>query len=407
MMRDILHLPASMRIHGFYTTKRILFGVGSLKRIGVEAKKIAKRSVILISDKSIRRLGLLDKVIESLEQENLDIEVFSEFRPEPHLEDVQKITERVRAGKYDLIIGVGGGSAMDVAKVGSIMAINPGDVTRYIGGTVEDDKVNNQPIPKILVPTTSGTGSEVSMGAVFSIKHHKVGIRSPKNLPEVAMIDPMMTVSMPPSVTASTGIDALSHAIESTMNIMANVITDALAYQSIKLVADNLLTAFTQRDNTEARYNMSLAATLAGMSQTQHSCAIAHAMANAFSAKMNIPHGISLAVALPYTIEFNLPACTKKLAIIASLMGEKVSGASTREAALRALVSIKRLIEDLELPTKLKDLNIPKSDIPKLVEDTINFGGGMLSRNVRKASKDDLTRLFIKMWEGEVTSNVH
>ena len=234
---------------GILPPNGVIFGFNTVKKVGEQAAKLGGKQAILVTDAIMVQLGYADLVKGSLEKEGLKVEVFGKVDPEPHMETADALYEMVRKTKFDVVIGLGGGSSMDMAKLTSVVATNPQPPLELMTKKV----VNNPTLKKILIPTTSGTGSEVSMFFVASSGKDKYFMGSPYAYPEIAIIDPGLTVSMPPKVTASTGIDALSHAVDSVMNKLANPWYDSLAFGGIELIAKYLRRATFNGQDLEAR----------------------------------------------------------------------------------------------------------------------------------------------------------
>ena len=397
-------LPA---IRHLDTVARLVFGTDSTNKIGEETKRLGIESdakISLLVDAGVAKLGLADKVVTSLEAEGLKTEIYSEIEREPTLDTVQASVDFVRSGGFDVVVGIGGGSAMDVAKAAAIMATNPGQVPEYYGGY--EDRISRKPLPKILVPTTGGTGSEMSNAAVaINEKAVKTFITSPYALADVAIVDPLMSVSCPPRVTASSGMDALSHALESFLTPRHTQISDAFALHAIRITASSLRTAYYEGEDVQARSNMALAAALGGMGMNMAPNNIGHCIAEAIGPMYKIPHGVTMALVTPYQMEYNLPASLERMALLASYLGEDVHGLAVREAAQEAVRSVSRLVEDLELPTSLKALRIPKSELPRIVSYIVEerqFMYDLTSWNPKKLSTENVTELFDKMWEGSL-----
>jgi alcohol dehydrogenase class IV len=242
----------------------ILFGFNTVKKVGEKAKKLGGKQAILVTDEVMEQLGYADLVKGTMEREGLKVEVFAKVDPEPHIETAEALYEMVCEKKFDLVVGLGGGSSMDMAKLTSIVATNEQKPFEIV-----DKQVVNKPaLKKILIPTTAGTGSEVSKSIVVSKGNDKYFIRTPYAYAEIAIIDPGLTVSMSPNVTASTGMDALSHAIDSLMNKLANPLSDSLGYAGVELIAKYLRRATFDGQDIEARYYMAMAATISMMSMS-------------------------------------------------------------------------------------------------------------------------------------------
>ncbi|MEM1515468.1 MAG: iron-containing alcohol dehydrogenase [Candidatus Bathyarchaeia archaeon] len=395
------------RVSYFENVKRIIYGAGSYKAVGSEAKRLGRNgTALLVTDKGVTKAGLAEKVREVVEKEGLRVDVYDELSAEPTLESARKITEVVRGAKYSVIIGVGGGTVMDSAKVAAVMATNLGDVSNYLAYT--EDRVKEKPLPKILIPTTAGTGSEVSMYAVIvDEKGVKNFITSPSVLADVAIVDPLMTITCPPRQTAASGMDALAHSMENILSLGFTPLSDMYGLQSISLIAANLRTAYYWGDNLRARYNMSLAALLGGlaMGATPAGANIGHCISEAIGPIYKIPHGIACAIVTPYMMEYNLPACIERLAMVASYMGLDVHGLPLRKAAIEAIKFVKELVEDLELPISLKDVGVPKEDIPKIADYIMEERQHyyyLQTYNPRKPTKENITELLEKMYEGRI-----
>ena len=285
---------------------------------------------------------------------------------------------------------------MDMAKLTALAATN-GQTPRQL---LVDKIVNKPPLKKILIPTTSGTGSEVSMFLVASIGKDKYAIPTVYNYPEVAIVDPGLSVSMPPRTTASTGIDALSHAIDSMMHKLANPLFDSLALAGIELIAKYLRKATFNGQDLEARYYMSMGATLSMMSMTGTGGLYSHAISYALAMYQPTIHGIGCGVGLPYTMAFNLPMIEEKLVSIARAMGEKVEGFSPRAAAKRAAQLVYDLLGDVKLPMSLKEMGFRHEDVYKMAELCITKY--LRPNNVRELTKEDCLALFEAMWSGNL-----
>jgi alcohol dehydrogenase class IV len=376
--------------------KRVVFGIEAEVKIGAEAKGLGATKALVVSDVRIEKAGLLDTVEKTL-KEVVEVDIFDKVEPEPTLASAETVANVARAANYDLIVGVGGGSVMDMAKVASAAVSNPDqDISEFFGG----NKIVKPSVSKILVPTTAGTGAEATPFALVVVEGKKKAIASPYNIADVVLISPSFTATMPPEITASTGMDALSHAIEAFLSLGANPLTDSFALDAVGKIVENLELAFLDSDNLDARLKMSLAALLAGIAFGNAGVIAGHASAHAFGAKYKIPHGISAALALPYIMEYNAPASEEKLARVAREMGVDIAGLTIEEAASNAAARVKNLLRKLELPTRLSDLKVPKDDLPELAE-AMSKDKGYLARNPRKIELEDAVLIFEQMWSGE------
>jgi len=386
---------------GILPPNGILFGFNTVKKVGEQAAKLGSKQAILITDEIMVQLGYADLVKGSLEKEGLKVEVFGKVDPEPHMETADAIYEMVRKKKFDLVVGLGGGSSMDIAKLTSLVAPNeqkPFDLIKHI--VVDKKEVAKPALKKILIPTTSGTGSEVSRFFVVSAGKDKYFPGSAYAYPEVAIIDPGLTVSMPPKITASTGIDALSHAIEGIMNKLATPFYDAMAFGGIELIAKYLRRATFNGQDLEARYYMSMASTLSMISLSGSGGLYAHSISYVLAMFQPTAHGIGCGVSLPYTMAFNLPLVEDKLALIARAMGERIDSLSARRAAQRAVEMVTDLTADVKMPVSLKEMGFPHEDVSKMAEICITKYPR--PNNPRSMSKEEGLALFEAMWEGKI-----
>jgi alcohol dehydrogenase len=283
---------------------------------------------------------------------------------------------------------------MDMAKLTSVVATNPQSPLELMTKKV----VSNPTLKKILIPTTSGTGSEVSMFFVASSGKDKYFMGSPYAYPEIAIIDPGLTVSMPPKVTASTGIDALSHAVDSVMNKLANPWYDSLAFGGIELIAKYLRRATFNGQDLEARYYMSMGATTSMISMTGTGGLYSHSISYVLAMFQPTAHGIGCGVSLPYTMAYNLPVLEDKLALIARAMGERIDSLSSRKAARRAVEMVYELTAEVKMPVSLKEMGFQHEDVYKMAE--ICISKYPRPNNPRPMSKEDCLALFEAMWEG-------
>ena len=379
---------------GILPPNAIIFGFNTVKKVGEQAAKLGTKQAILVTDAIMMQLGYADLVKGSLEKEGLKVEVFGKVDPEPHMETADALYEMVRKTKFDLVVGLGGGSSMDMAKLTSIVATNPQPPLELMTKKV----VNNPTLKKILIPTTSGTGSEVSMYFVASSGKDKYFMGSPYAYPEIAIIDPGLTVSMPPKVTASTGIDALSHAVDSVMNKLSNPWYDSLAFGGIELIAKYLPRATFNGQDLEARYYMSMGATTSMISMTGTGGLYSHSISYVLAMFQPTAHGIGCGVSLPYTMAYNLPVLEDKLALIARAMGERIDSLSSRKAARRAVEMVYDLTAEVKMPVSLKEMGFQHEDVYKMAE--ICISKYPRPNNPRPMSKEECLALFEAMWEG-------
>ncbi len=400
------------RTNEYPRNPRIYFGVGLANKLGNLIKDVAiNKNCIIITDKSLAEIGLIKNPKKSLEDHGFTVELYKAKPEEPESKEMEKIIEVVKEGDYGLVVGLGGGSCMDKAKIAATISEAPGQLQDYVAPSSKPLKESK---PIVMLPTTSGTGSECSNTAVVIVSHKEMGtiktwITGDPVMADAAVIDPSLTLDLPPRVTAGSGMDALSHTAEAVLSLQANPFSDAISLKAIELVSQNLRTAYHQGDNIEARWNMSLAASIGGMVISYDWIAgpavLAHVASEGISAKYEIPHGEGCGVLLPYVYWFNLPSAygQKKLAKIAQSMGEDISGLNSKDASKKAITATFDLLEDIDLPTNLRQYDIPEKDIPLLAEYVLERAEDMYSMpeyNPRKATLDNLKEFFRKALEG-------
>jgi alcohol dehydrogenase class IV len=349
---------------------KVFFGRGGISNLGEIAKQTGGRKYLLVGDPGLEKHGLLEPVRESLSSAGLTGKEFLEVEPEPYLDGADNAAAIGKELGADLVVGVGGGSTMDTAKAAAILITNGGAAEDYLGL----EQVPNPGVLTIMIPTTSGTGAEVTFTAVFTNRETKAkgGINSSHMFPEVALLDPELTMTLPPDVTAATGMDALTHAVESVTSRSSTIFTEALALTAIRLISENLRRAvFRGTEDIEARENMLLGSLLGGLALADAGVGAAHALAYPLGGNYRVPHGLANAILIPHVMEFNLPAAVRHFALVAAAMGEAVEGLPPRQAAASAVYAVSGLCDDIGIPESLSELGIPREDIPMLVQGAL------------------------------------
>ena len=374
---------------------KIRFGVGALNTLGDEATKLAAKRVLIVTDPGVYQAGLIDPVKEQLSKARLSVDIFAEAEPEPTFPRLNAAAEQLRKEGYNLLIGVGGGSSMDTAKGLSVLLAHGGKGQDY-GGI---DKVPGPGIPIFTMPTTAGTGSEVTNIAIFGDveKGYKLGIVSPYLLARLALVDPTLTYGCPPKVTAASGIDALIHAIECYTGNKANTFSDTLAIEAMRLIAGSLRTAVKNGSDKEARNRMSEGALLAGIAFSNSGVAAVHALAYPLGSRFHVPHGVANGLLLPYVTECNLSANLPKYAIVAQMLGVKTQGLSLQEAAEKGVEAAKALAADIGIPLHLRDLGVPKEALEGMAVATMDVTR-LLANNPKELTLDDVRRIWQNAW---------
>ena len=373
----------------FQAPTSITFGVGSASRLGQIVASLG-RSPLVVTDPGVAAAGILQKVLDSLAPAVASVETFSQVEPNPSIETVDRAVAAYRRGRCDCLVACGGGSAMDVAKMAAVLVTHGGGVMDYEGM----GKVPGPTVPVVCVPTTAGTGSEVTQFAVITdrARPFKMTVGSPHLVPAAAVCDPSLTLSLPQALTAATGMDALTHGIECYVNTATNPLAKTLALEAIRLVGRYLRTAYATGQHLEARYHMLLASTMAAMAFTRTRLGNVHAMSHPLGARFDVPHGVANAVLLPYVMEWNLIAGMETYPRIAEALGEPTAGLPLRRAAEVAVQAVRRLAADVGIPERLRDLGVTRDAIPALAEDAMKSGNVLV--NPRLTRTEDMVHLF-------------
>jgi alcohol dehydrogenase class IV len=394
------------RLHTYFTPTKIVFGLGAVDTVGKEAKALGATDALIVTDKALRAHHLVEKVAEPLETKTVNVTIYDEISAEPTMDSVGKAVTFARKGRYDLVVGVGGGSAMDTAKIVAGLMSNPGDPADLIDPT--KDKFEKPFIHKMMVPTASGTGSEVSNVAVVITEGYKTFTAGPKVFPDVSLIDPQMTVTLPPSQTAACSLDALSQVIEPMLSKEENPVRDALAFSVISLISSSLRSAFYNGADLEARWNLAIAATMGGLVMNVSACGYpAHAFAEVFGPMFEVPHGAACGLALPYIMAYDRPAAYSRLASIASAMGETIMGLAPREATEKAIEAVLGLTKDVHLPLSLRSYGIKEADLPAIKDKVLFLMRKVYSTsdyNLRTIEENDVDALLGQMWRGDLAA---
>lgn len=376
-------------------------GWGSLEHLVSEAERLNASNILIVTDPFLVELGMTDKIVEPLNAKGWQTSVYTEVVPEPPLAVGEKLVEFTRKHKFDLVIGLGGGSALDLAKLAGVFATHDGNVADYLNLT-GSLSLSDKGIPKILIPTTSGTGSEVTNISVLSLESTKDVVTHDYLLPDVAIIDPALTVSLPPKVTAATGIDALTHAVEAYVSVNANPVTDAFALQAIRLISGSIRTAVADGENKEARSNMSYGSYLAGLSFFNAGVAGVHALAYPLGGQFHVSHGESNAVLLPYVMGYIRQSCEKRMKEIVEAMGFSTAQLSQEQASYKCVEELKQLVADVDIPLTLKGFDIPEDALESLADAGIEQKR-ILARSPMKLERQDILAIYQAAYAGTVT----
>jgi alcohol dehydrogenase class IV len=367
----------------------VTYGFGAAELVGEEARSLGLERVLLVTDKGVRGAGLVDGVLHSLEAVGVSAEIFDGVGPNPETTMVEAALGRLREVQAQGVVAVGGGSPMDSAKGIAFLATNGGRLQDYIG-----QPIPKAPLPSICIPTTAGTSSEVTNNIVFTDpeSHLKFGLSSPNCAATRALVDPEMTLTLPPAITAATGLDALTHAAESYTSKGAYDLTKALALDAIRLIGRWLPVAVAQGDNREARERMMMACLEGGIAFNQSRLTIVHAMSHPVSGWCGTPHGVANAVLLPHVMAFNAPYAEAAFAEIAEALGVDVSGMSQAEAAQASVERVREMNVALGIPEGLAACGVTEDAIGKMADDAMKSGNVRV--NPRPVTREDIVALY-------------
>jgi len=384
-------------------TSSIKYGPGVTREVGYDMKKLGSSRVMVVTDPNLSDSEPVTVSLQALREVNIETVLFDRARVEPTDTSFKEVIKFASSGNFDGFIGIGGGSSMDTAKIANLFSTYPAELLTYVNAPIGKGQPVPGPLkPMIAIPTTAGTGSEVTIWAVITNTkdNYKMAPGGWKLLPKVALVDPMMTVSMPPLLTAATGMDALSHAVEAYCNVAAMPQTDALAMAAIRLIAKHLGPAAANGSNIEAREGMAMASLEAGMAFSSAGCGGIHALGHQLSSQCGMPHGMAMAIMMPPLMKFNLIACVDRLADIAAAMGEKIEGLSKREAAEKTSLAVRQLSKSIGLPTTLTEYGADSKLIPSLAKWALKDGD--LPGNPRVPTLEQIEELYKEAFTGSL-----
>ncbi|MGY2200830.1 iron-containing alcohol dehydrogenase [Pseudomonas gingeri] len=378
-----------MSISAFKIAHKLITGSGAIEQLADELTRLDVDNPLIVTDAALVTSGTVELALAHLGGRSY--EIYDRVMPDPEIAIVEDCMQVYREGGHDGLIGLGGGSAIDIAK----------SVSAYAGyhGALEDlfgiEQVPRKGPPLIAIPTTAGTGSEVTNVAILSDKQAqlKKGIVSDYLLPDVALVSPQMTLTCPRGVTAASGVDALVHAVEAYLSLNASPITDALAIGAIKLIARALPKAYANPANLPAREDMATASLMAGMAFGNAGVGAVHALAYPLGGRFNIAHGVSNALLLPYVMQWNKLACVERMQDIAIAMGVNIAGLSTIEAADKAVAAMSELCRAVEIPVGLNSFGVPMDAIPAMAVEAAGIER-LMRNNPRRLSAMDIEKIY-------------
>lgn len=373
---------------------RIIAGPGSLSALREIPATYGAQKVLIITDPGVWNAGLIEKPKNLLESAGVDVAILHDTPPEPTVDQVRAIFRQAQALEGQMIIGIGGGSAMDAAKLVSVLLTNDVSLEQLLGKA----PIPRRGLPTLMVPTTAGTGSEATPNAIVLVPEQelKIGIVNDKLVPDCVLLDPLMTLNLPPAVTASTGMDALAHAIECYTSKKANPFSDTFALKAVSLISKSLRRAYREGRNIEARHDMLLGALFGGMCIATSGTTAVHALAYPLGGKYRMPHGLSNAVLLPHVMQFNLDATEDRFRDIAVAMGLDVAGLNTRQAAQKMIDNLYALNGELNIPPGIAAYGVTEADLDPLVEAASQVTR-LLDNNPKILTKSDMRAIYRRL----------
>lgn len=386
----------------FSIPSTIITGVDASEKVGEQAKRLGGTNALLVTDPGILKIGYAEQITKNLLNSGISTSIFSDVTPDPTLQNVTDGLKQYHDDNCNLIVSLGGGSAIDCGKGIAVKLTNDGELADYMGV----DKIPNPGAPLIAIPTTGGTGSEVSKVTVITDTEHnvKMMLSSPCLLASVALVDPLLSLTTPPHLTAAVGVDALTHAIEAYISKRAQPITDALALKAIGLISGALRQAWADGENVNARTDMMIGSTVAGMAFSNSSVALVHGMSRPIGAYFHIHHGLSNAVLLLDVMEFSVVGVPQRFADIARAMGEPIDGLSLMKQADAAISSVDCLVTDIQMP-RLGEIGIDKEKFEQVIEQmaTDAIASGSPANNPRQATQEEIVSLYRKCFSQRIT----
>ncbi len=382
-------------VNRFILNEVSYFGPGARRELPEVVGRLGKNKALVVTDPGLIKFGVAKMVTDVLDQNNVSYDIFSEVKPNPTVSNVQQGVEAYKKSGADFIIAIGGGSAIDTAKGIGIIINNPefADVVSLEGCA----PTRNKCVPIVALPTTAGTAAETTINYVIidEEKQKKMVCVDPNDIPAVAIIDAELMYSLPRSLTAATGMDALTHAIEGYITKGAWSMSDMFEIEAIRMISRYLPVAVEEPQNADARNGMAVAQYIAGMAFSNVGLGLVHGMAHPMGSLFDVPHGVANALLLPTVMEFNMPACLDKYPEIARAMGVNVDGMTKEEASVAAVNAVRELAIKVGIPQHLSELGIAESDIPRLAEQA--FTDVCTPGNPREVALEDIVALYKKV----------
>ena len=385
----------SLNVQSFYCPTKIFMGIGSHQKLQDIIKEWKIEKLFVVADGAVAKTEIYASIEKILKDNKVSFDLFTDIEPDPSANTVHKAFDLYKTNQAPVVLAVGGGSTMDTGKAVGILAKNGGRINQYEG----IEKFSTPPLPLIAIPTTAGTGSEVSgsctitdtdRGLKMSIRHAAL------NPARIAILDPIALKTLPGTVASHAGVDAFVHAFESYLSLNANPLTDAMNLHAMELMSQNVRQFVANRTNLEAGLNMACGSNLAGITFGQTGLGNVHCMARFIGAFCHVSHGLSCAVCFPAAAEFNLMANPKKYARVAVAMGENIQGLTETEAARKAYNAIKSMCKDTGIPDRLRDVGATEAMLPEMAK--LSAKAGYNKWNPRYTTERDFMELFEKAY---------
>ena len=385
----------------------VLYGEGRLSGLGNLLQSLNASKVLVVTDRGITKSGIVEKSLNAIKSEHIDFVLFNEVESNPTTDSVSKGLLLAKRETISAIVAIGGGSSIDAAKAMNVLLVNGGKVADYRGF----NRVGKKGLPLVAIPTTAGTGSEMTSFMLISDSetHQKIVCSDPRIIPDLAILDPTLTLSLPAPVTVSTGLDALSHSIESYVSKTANPYSAVLSLQATQMITQNVLKVFEEPSNLDARGQMLMAANMAGLAVHLSYLGAAHSMANPLTAHCNLDHGLAVGMVLPFVMLFNARFQPQKYKEIALALGTRIEGgeddlAISRKGAMR----LRNLLDKLSVPPNLAEMGVEEDLIPTMAQEALTQLS--LDYNPVKPDLQQMTKLFLAAVRGDpllLTDRIH
>ncbi|MCM8711694.1 iron-containing alcohol dehydrogenase [Clostridium sp. SYSU_GA19001] len=386
-----------MNLYQFQTADHIIAGQNSIESLSEHLHLIGTKveSVLVLTQPPIKALGFLDKIVTQLVNKGITVDVNMDILPEPTVDNIKDVFGQVGNKEYDAIIGIGGGSVLDTTKIIAVLKTNDSPIEELFGTNL----IKKPGVPTILIPTTSGTGAEVTPNAIVTVPEQelKIGIVSKYMLPRLVFIDPILTLGLPKPITASTGMDAFIHSLESFISNKANPISDMFALESIRLISSSIVQAYENGSDVKAREKMLLGSMYGGMALTSAGTAAVHALAYPLGGKYKVAHGVANSMLLPHVMKFNMDAIADRLSLVAKPMGIQVEeGLTPIQIAEKVVERIVELTNILEIPQDLTEYGVKEEDLEELAKSALEVKR-LLNNNPKELKLEDVKAIYSKL----------